>query len=81
MASEGWGTQSAKCGVCIGKCSWSNHRNNKYRFELYSVKVMKTSDELKKKYESAMNSKDNLEKVINTMKKELIALNMATCLV
>ena len=74
---EGWGTRSAKCGVCISKCSWSNHRNNRYRFELYTVNVTKTSDELKKEYESAMGSKDEIEKVINTMKKELDALNTA----
>ena len=45
--------QNAKCGVCIGKCSWGNHRNNRYRFELYIVNVTKTSDELKKEYEFA----------------------------
>ena len=45
---EGQETQSAKCGVCIGKCSWGNHRNNQYRFELYTENVIKTSYELKK---------------------------------
>ena len=74
---EGCGTKSAKCGVCIGKCSWDDHKNNKYRFELYTVNVIKTSDELKKEYDSAMDSKDEIEKVIRTMKKELDALNTA----
>ena len=64
-----------KCGICIGKCSWKEHKNNNYRFELYEEYETRTSDDLKKKYESAMNSKDKLEKVINTMKKELDALN------
>ena len=74
---EGQGTRRAKCGVCIGKCSWDNHKNNKYRFELYTEEVTKTSDELKNEFESAMDSKDEIEKVINTMKKELDALNTA----
>ena len=74
---EGRGTRSAKCGVCTGKCAWEEHKNNKYRFELYEEYETRTSNDLKKKYESAMNSKDNLEKVINTMKKELDALNIA----
>ena len=74
---EGCGTKSAKCGVCVGKCSWDEHKNNKYRFELYTVNVTKTSDELKKEYDSAMDSKDEIEKVIRTMKKELDALNTA----
>ena len=29
---EGRGTRSAKCGVCIGKCSWDDHKNNNYQF-------------------------------------------------
>ena len=37
----------------------------------------RTSADLKKKYESAINSKDKQEKVINTMKKELDTLNKA----
>ena len=74
---EGRGTWGAKCGVCIGKCLWDQHKNNKYRFELYTENVTKTSDELKKEFESAMDSKDEIEKVINTMKKELDALNTA----
>ena len=75
--NEGRGTDAAKCGVCIGKCSWRKHKNTKYQFEFYEETETKTTDDLKKKYESAMNSKDKLEKVINNMKKELDALNTA----
>ena len=39
--------------------------------------VTKIVDELEKEYDSAMDSKDEMEKVINTMKKELDALNTA----
>ena len=73
----GRGTQSATCGVCPGKCSWTRHKNNRYRFELYHDYETRTSDELKTQYESAMSSKEQLEHVIENMKKELDTMNMA----
>ena len=75
--SVGRGTESARCGVCPGKCSWKRHKDSSYRFEYYTKSVTKTSDDLKKKYESAMNSKDKTEEVINTLRKELDALTTA----
>ena len=53
------------------------HKNNPYRFELYQDYETRTSDELKTRYESAMSSKEQLECVIENMKKELDTMNVA----
>ena len=74
---SGRGTKNAVCGVCPEKCSWKMHKNNPYRFELYQDYQTRTSDVLKKRYVSAVSSKEQLEGVIEGMKKELDALNMA----
>ena len=74
---SGRGTPKATCGICPNKCSWEMHVNNPYRFELYQEYETRTSDELKTRYESAMSSKEQLECVIEDMKKELDTMNMA----
>ena len=70
-------TRSAECGVCPGNCSWKVHVNNPYRFELYDGLETRTSQELKKRFESAMSNKEQVEDVIIEMKKELDKMNMA----
>ena len=75
--SRNGGTNSAECGVCPSNCSWRVHVNNPYRFELYEGMETRTSDELKKRYESALSNKEQVEGVIVEMKKELDAMNMA----
>ena len=74
---SGRGTLNAACGICPQKCSWKIHKNNPYRFELYKENEIRTSDELRNKYESAISSKEQLECVIEDMKKELDTMNMA----
>ena len=74
---SGRGTLSATCGICPQKCSWKEHKNNPYRFELYQDYETRTSDELKTRYVSAMSSKEQSECVIEEMKKELDTMNMA----
>ena len=68
------GTQNAECGVCPQKCSWRVHKNNPKLYQEYETR---TSKELRKRYESAMSNKEQLEGVIEYMKKELDTLNMA----
>ena len=74
---SGRGTLKAKCGICHGNCSWKVHKCNPYRFELYEDYETRTSDELKTRYESAMSRKEQLECVIEDMRKELYTVNMA----
>ncbi|KAK3753606.1 hypothetical protein QZH41_004192 [Actinostola sp. cb2023] len=50
-------TALANCGVCPMQCHWRQHVNNTYRFEFYTVKLQKTSDELKSRY-NAFSSPD-----------------------
>ena len=74
---SGRGTLSATCGICPQKCSWKEHKNNPYRFELYQDYETRTSDELKTRYKLAMSSKEQLEGVLEDIKKELDTMNMA----
>ena len=74
---SGRGTLNATCGTCPQKCSWKVHKNNPYQFELYQDYETRTSDELKTRYKLAMSSKEQLECVLEDMKKELDTMNMA----
>ena len=74
---SGRGTLNATCGTCPQKCSWEVHKNTPYRFELYQDHETRTSDELKTRYESAMSSKEQLECVLEDIKKALDTMNMA----
>lgn len=48
-----WAMSNGDCRICPKKCNWTIHKNNTFRFETYNVKLKKTYDELKKKYEIA----------------------------
>lgn len=47
------------CTVCVGKCSWKEHVNNSYRFEIYIEHETRTFEDLKNRYHVA---KDELTK-------------------
>lgn len=56
-----------KCKVCDGKCAWDQHYNNPYIFRYTQVKVKRTYQNVKKKYEDAIGLKltdEQLMKVI-----------------
>ena len=71
------GTQEARCGVCPEKCSWKIHKNRPYKIELYPDTITRTSEDLKARYESALNNKSQVEGVIKKMGKELDDMNLA----
>ena len=71
------GTLNATCGTCPQKCSWKVHKNTPYRFELYQDYETRTSDELETRYKLVMSSKEQLECVLEDIKKELDTMNMA----
>ncbi|XP_031555703.1 uncharacterized protein LOC116292500 [Actinia tenebrosa] len=59
------------CNVCPGNCHWTKHFNNGYRFELYTVKEKRTSEELKKRYQEAKSKKMEKEQMMEGLAKEL----------
>ena len=61
----------SRCRICDGKCSWKVHVNNPYRFELYTEEVEKTSADLKKKYEKALEGRKGVHAIIECMENQL----------
>ncbi|CAJ1073079.1 uncharacterized protein LOC117809023 [Xyrichtys novacula] len=58
------------CRVCPGKCIWSVHFNQKYKWEYRNVTETKTVEELKKKYDIAKVAKSPLEALIKKLNAE-----------
>ena len=69
MAKQG--DMNTTCTVCSRKCSWDKHVNNPYRFEIYEKIVEKTSDDLKKRYENAMDGRSKADSIISSIEDEL----------
>ena len=63
--------ESAKCGVCPGKCSWRDHYNKNYRIITVKKKVTKTSSDLKNKYNSAIEGKTEVESMVSNITEAL----------
>ncbi|XP_034004200.1 uncharacterized protein LOC117496601 [Trematomus bernacchii] len=58
------------CTQCKGKCHWSKHFSQKYRWEYKKVKEMLTLDDLKQKYLEASEAKVTVQEVIDELKVE-----------
>ena len=69
-------TSSAHCGACPGECSWREHKNTSYVIEFYRDTVTKTASDIAKRYQCALNSKEEVESVIGEMEKEIALLNV-----
>ncbi|KAL3855330.1 hypothetical protein ACJMK2_014546 [Sinanodonta woodiana] len=63
MNSDGY------CNICSPKkCYWSEHHNTQHRFELVPTKVKQTSDDLKKKYEIAVDEEKKHSEFLKKVK-------------
>ncbi|XP_034084303.1 uncharacterized protein LOC117554153 [Gymnodraco acuticeps] len=58
------------CTQCPGRCHWSQHFNQKYRWEYREVTVKQTVQEQKAKYMKASKAKGTVQEVIAHMKAE-----------
>ncbi|XP_010790098.1 uncharacterized protein [Notothenia coriiceps] len=58
------------CTVCPGKCHWTNHFNQKYRWEYKDVKVKQTVQELKEKFLKASEAKGTVQELIDQLEVE-----------
>ena len=59
--------ESAQCGVCPGHCHWRNHYNKNYRIITVKKKVTKTSNDLKNKYNSAIEGKTEVQSMVDNI--------------
>ncbi|XP_034534585.1 uncharacterized protein LOC117809023 [Notolabrus celidotus] len=62
------------CTVCPGKCIWSVHFHQKYKWEYKDCTEIKTVEELKKKYDIAKGDKSGVEALIRKLKAEYDAV-------
>ncbi|XP_034534533.1 uncharacterized protein LOC117808985 [Notolabrus celidotus] len=65
---------NGKCKVCPGKCIWSVHLNQKYKWEYEEVTKKQTHADLKKKYNIAKDGKSGVEAVIRKLRAEYDAV-------
>ncbi|KAM4605005.1 uncharacterized protein ACJ7VT_017306 [Polymixia lowei] len=56
------------CTECKGKCHWSVHFNQKYRWEYQDVKEKRTVKDLKDKYQKATEAKLSVQDLIGRLK-------------
>nr|XP_022289152.1 uncharacterized protein LOC111101125 isoform X2 [Crassostrea virginica] len=64
---------NGKCEVCPGNCDWREHKNSSYYMSYVTVKVERTSLEMKKRYEEAAQKKLSAEQIIERMKNAVIS--------
>ncbi len=64
------------CTVCPGECVSSKHVNNPYIFELYDEEEVRTSDELKDRYDTAREGESQAETMINNIKDDVNSLEI-----
>uniref|UniRef100_A0A3B4TID1 AIG1-type G domain-containing protein n=1 Tax=Seriola dumerili TaxID=41447 RepID=A0A3B4TID1_SERDU len=62
------------CTECPGKCVWSVHHNQKYKWEYKEVKEKRTVKELKEKYLEATEAKAPVQALIDKLKAEYNAV-------
>ncbi|XP_076600411.1 uncharacterized protein LOC143328876 [Chaetodon auriga] len=62
--------KDGKCTQCPGKCHWSVHHNQKYKWDYQDVKEKITNKDLKEKYQKATKGKMSVETLIEKMQEE-----------
>lgn len=63
-----------QCTVCPMNCHWTLHKNNNFRFDTYTMKVTKTYEELKQKYEIAQKEAEKHKCVLGKIKMAFTSL-------
>ncbi|KAJ0000912.1 hypothetical protein NQD34_005932, partial [Periophthalmus magnuspinnatus] len=59
------------CTVCPGKCHWSAHLNQDYRWEYTPVKQKQTLRDMEQKYAKAKEEKLTMEQIIQRQEEEI----------
>ncbi len=66
---------SGNCRICTKHCHWSEHRNLPYLIEYEKVTEMRTSDDLKKKYETAVSGKTKVQGMIDQLEEYIMSVH------
>ena len=61
----------ARCKVCPGRCSWRRHVNRPYRYEICEEIEKRTSEDLKRRYYTAMSSESSAKDMVANMEDHL----------
>ena len=70
-AMDNGGQSNAQCKACPGRCSWTQHKNTRERFELTYVMKTRNHDDLKNKYEVASSRKATAEEMIANSEQQM----------
>ena len=73
-----WAMTNGSCRECPNKCSWNNHVNDQYRFETEYVTVEKEYDDIKNRYDTALEGRSKIKAVIKKVEDEF---NQTNCIV
>ena len=68
-------SDSGNCEVCPKHCYWTEHKNLPYLIEYETVTEMRTSEDLKKKYETALTGKNKVEGMIGKLEEYLMEVH------
>ncbi|MBN3284132.1 STXB protein, partial [Polyodon spathula] len=68
---------NGNCTACPGKCHWSIHFNQKYKWTYINVKEKRTAQDLKNKYEKAYGAKLSAQQIIEKQSEEIQKLEEA----
>ena len=66
---------NGSCKECPNKCHWTNHVNDGYRFETQYVTVEKEYDDIKNRYDTAVQGQSQIEAVITQVEDEFNQTN------
>ncbi len=59
------------CTDCPGRCHWSKHVSQSFWYELYEEEQVRTSADLKARYDTATQGKSMAEAVVSSLEAEL----------
>ena len=63
-----FGKTNAYCVICPKKCRWDEHFNTPYKWEYYQVEEVRTFEDLKARYDTAMSGKVEKEAIIVSLR-------------
>ena len=63
---------SGNCRICTKNCHWSEHKNLPYIIRYKKEKEERTSDDLKRKYETAVSGKKKVQGMIDQLEEYLL---------
>ena len=66
------------CTICPNQCSWDMHKNHPYVYVVRTLKVVKTSEKLKKNYQQAEGKKAAVQEVITKNKRLFKEIEVTT---